>query len=150
MSHLADARAAEKTSSRIDIVADRSVDVDAFLDILVRSGLAERRPAHDRDRLAQMIAHANLTVTAWDGARLVGLSRSLTDFSYVCYCADLAVDRAYQGQGIGKALLDATRARLHPRATLYLRSAPDAVGFYEKIALAPVARFFAMLPSGKD
>jgi GNAT superfamily N-acetyltransferase len=150
MSLSADARDAGPTAAVIEIVADRSVDVDAFLDILARSGLAERRPAHQRDRLAQMVAHANLTVTAWDGELLVGISRSLTDFSYVCYCADLAVDRAYQGRGIGKALLDATRARLHPQATLYLRSAPDAVGFYEKIALAPVGRFFAMLPPGKD
>ena len=32
-----------------------------------------------------MLRHANLLCTAWDGAKLVGVARSVTDFEYCCY-----------------------------------------------------------------
>jgi ribosomal protein S18 acetylase RimI-like enzyme len=49
-----------------------------------------------------MLANSNLLVTAWAGQQLVGIARSITDFHYCCYLSDLAVDVAYQQQGIGK------------------------------------------------
>ncbi|HET8597740.1 MAG TPA: GNAT family N-acetyltransferase [Castellaniella sp.] len=35
--------------------------------------------------------------------------RSLTDWSYACYLSDLAVDRDFQGMGIGRGLIELTR-----------------------------------------
>jgi len=32
-----------------------------------------------------MIRHANLVVTAWEGELLMGVARTLTDFTYVKY-----------------------------------------------------------------
>jgi GNAT superfamily N-acetyltransferase len=52
-----------------------------------------------------MLRHANLVVTAWDAGRLVGLSRTLTDFAYVGYLSDLAVALSHQRQGIGVELM---------------------------------------------
>lgn len=132
-----------------DIVIQREERLDAgeFLDVLNRSGLGERRPVDDEARIAAMAANADLIITARDGdGRLIGVSRSGTDFVYFCYCSDLAVDRAYQGKGIGKRLLDATKAALHPKATLYLISAPKAVTFYEHIGMTRHDRCFAILP----
>jgi GNAT superfamily N-acetyltransferase len=143
------AEAAPLQPEGIEIRSGDALDVEAFVDVLERSGLAERRPVHDSARLAQMLAHANLLLTAWDGAKLVGVARSVTDFAYFCYCSDLAVDKAYQGRGIGRALLNATAARLHPQAKLYLRSAPASVSFYERIGLAHADKFFLMLPGAK-
>lgn len=40
---------------------------------------------------------------------MVGFARSLTDFCFCCYLSDLAVDKACQGQGIGKRLIEETR-----------------------------------------
>lgn len=51
-----------------------------FVDILERSGLAERRPADDAACIAGMVASGNLTITAWKGEILVGIARSVTDF----------------------------------------------------------------------
>ena len=59
-----------------------------------------------------MLAHANLILTARQDGRLVGFARSLTDFCFCCYLSDLAVDKACQGQGIGKRLIEETRKRL--------------------------------------
>ncbi len=128
---------------------EASLSIDDFIDILNRSGLAERRPVGDRERIAAMLKHANLIITAREGGRLVGVARSMTDFAYFCYCSDLAVDKAYQGRGIGKALLEATQAELHPKAAFYLISAPAAVGFYERIGMQRHERCFSMAPKDR-
>ena len=51
-----------------------------------------------------MVLNADIMMTAWDGDTLVGVARSVTDFAYCCYLSDLAVDRDYQGRGIGARL----------------------------------------------
>ena len=88
----------------------RTITVDQFIDVLNRSTLGERRPVNDRGRIEKMLKHGNILVTAWDGDLLVGVSRALTDFSFCCYLSDLAVDEAYQKQGIGKELVYRTHA----------------------------------------
>jgi len=111
------------------------LSVQAFRDILVASTLAERRPINDSERLERMLRHADIIVTARDGERLVGVSRAITDFAYCCYLSDLAVDIAYQHQGIGKRLIAETRARAGECATLTLVSAPAAETYYPKIGM---------------
>ena len=95
-----------------------------------------RRPAENRSRLRRMIDHANLIVTAWDEERLVGVARALTDFSWCCYLSDLAVDQAYQHQGIGRELVRRVQAEAGEEASLILFSAPEAMEYYPKIGLA--------------
>lgn len=80
-----------------------------------------------------MLKNANLTITAWDGETLVGISRSLTDFAYVAYLADLAVDQEHQRSGIGKQLIEETKARLGPECMIVLLAAPKANEYYEHI-----------------
>ncbi len=55
-----------------------------------------------------MLDNANLTATAWDGDKLIGVARSSTDFAFYCYLSDLAVDESYQRSGIGKMLITIT------------------------------------------
>ena len=104
-----------------------------FTDLLRRSTLAERRPVDDAEAIAGMLANADLTVTAWDGELLVGVARSVTDFIYCCYLSDLAVDVAYQRQGIGVELIARTQAQLGPRCNLILLAAPAAADYYGHI-----------------
>ncbi len=78
-----------------------------------------------------MIEHANLLVGAWVGDLLVGVARGLTDFSYCCYLSDLAVDRAYQKKGIGRALMDQIRRQLSDEITILLLAAPEAKDYYK-------------------
>ncbi len=122
-----------------------SLEVDAFVDVLQRSGLAERRPVADRSRMATMLAGADLIMTARDsaaGGALVGVARCLTDTAYACYCSDLAVDDAYQQRGIGRELMAAVRRQLHPDCHFHLIAAPGAEGFYRAAGLVPNERTF--------
>lgn len=103
------------------------------IDLYIRSSLGERRPINNLQTFESMLKYANLTITAWDGDQLIGISRSLTDFSYVAYLADLAVDQKYQRQGIGKKLVDETKIRLGPDCMIVLLAAPKANDYYEHI-----------------
>ena len=114
---------------------ERAITSEAFIDLLKRSTLAERRPVSERERIDSMLKHANLICTAWDGELLVGVARSVTDFSYCCYLSDLAVDAAYQNRGIGTELLRLTQSRLHPKAHLLLLAAPKAETYYQTIGM---------------
>ncbi|MBV8188364.1 MAG: GNAT family N-acetyltransferase [Alphaproteobacteria bacterium] len=107
---------------------------DEYIDIVRKSGLV--RPIDDRGRVERMLAHANLIVTARQDGRLVGFARSLTDFCFCCYLSDLAVDKACQGQGIGRRLIEETRtAAGGPTTTTLLLSAPGAITFYQGIKM---------------
>lgn len=115
--------------------ADRSITPEQFVDLLRRSTLGERRPIDDPERIAGMLRHADLLCTAWDGDRLVGVARSVTDFVYCCYLSDLAVDKDCQCQGIGKRLIELTQRQLHPEANVVLLAAPAATGYYPRIGM---------------
>lgn len=103
------------------------------IDLYNRSTLGERRPVDNINTFADMLTHANLIITAWDENVLVGIARSLTDFSYVAYLADLAVDEKYQRQGIGKQLIEETKIRLGPECMIVLLAAPKANQYYEHL-----------------
>ncbi len=80
-----------------------------------------------------MIEHGNLLAGAWIDDRLVGVARALTDFSYCCYLSDLAVDRAYQKIGIGRALIEYVRAQLTDQVAILLLAAPEAKDYYKPL-----------------
>jgi GNAT superfamily N-acetyltransferase len=110
-----------------------TITAEQAIDLYKRSTLGERRPIHNVQTFEAMLKNANLTITAWDGENLVGISRSLTDFAYVAYLADLAVDQEYQRSGIGKQLIEETKSRLGPECMIVLLAAPKANEYYEHI-----------------
>jgi predicted N-acetyltransferase YhbS len=109
------------------------LDLDQVIELYNASTLGERRPVDDRQVISDMLRHANLVVTAWDGNLLVGIARTLTDFSYVGYLSDLAVKASHQRQGIGIQLVQKTREKMGPKSMLVLLAAPKAVEYYPKI-----------------
>jgi predicted N-acetyltransferase YhbS len=110
-----------------------TITAEQAIDLYKRSTLGERRPIHNVQTFEAMLKNANLTITAWDGETLVGISRSLTDFAYVAYLADLAVDQEYQRSGIGKQLIEETKSRLGHECMIVLLAAPKANEYYAHI-----------------
>lgn len=106
---------------------------EAFIDILNRSTLGERRPVDDMECIESMIKNADIIVTAIADEKIVGVARAVTDFSYCCYLSDLAVDTSFQHQGIGKQLIQKVHEQLGAKCKLILLSAPAAVEYYPKI-----------------
>jgi ribosomal protein S18 acetylase RimI-like enzyme len=133
----------------IHYAVEPDLTADAFIDVLHRSGLAERRPVADRPRVEAMLRNAGLIITARVDGALIGVARSITDFVYCCYLSDLAVDRAHQGRGIGKELMRRTRDAMGEGTMCLLLSAPKAISFYEDAGLKrhEQAFLFTDLPS---
>jgi predicted N-acetyltransferase YhbS len=108
-----------------------------FIDVLVRSTLAERRPVDRPDVIDAMLRRADIIVTARVDERLVGVSRAITDFSYCTYLSDLAVDEAHQGNGIGRELIRRTHEAAGLGTMLILLAAPNARTYYPHIGMQP-------------
>lgn len=115
-------------------------DLDEMLRVYQASGI--NRPLQDRERMAVMLASANLLITARDNGKLIGVARCLTDRAYVVYICDLLVDKAWQQQGIGKALLLAVQQATGPQVQQLLRSAPSAMQYYPKVGFTAVDNAF--------
>lgn len=111
------------------------LSAEEFRAVLIASTLGERRPVDDLPRLDRMLRQADVVVAARDGRRLVGISRAVTDFSYCCYLSDLAVDTAYQRQGIGKRLITETHKAAGELTSLVLVAAPGAESYYPGIGM---------------
>jgi predicted N-acetyltransferase YhbS len=112
---------------------DRSVSLDEFRDLLIRSTLSERRPIDDLACLQGMLDNSDIVATCLLGERLIGIARSVTDYHYSCYLSDLAVDRDFQSQGVGSRLISLTQSKLGPKCKIILLSAPGASQYYPHI-----------------
>jgi ribosomal protein S18 acetylase RimI-like enzyme len=83
-----------------------------------------------------MLLHTDLTLCAWDGERLIGFGRVLSDFIYRATIWDVIVDRAYQGQGVGTEIVQ--RILKHPRLERVelFWLCTRRPGFYEKLGFS--------------
>ncbi len=78
------------------------IDPQQLLVLFEQADWAEGRRLHD---IKQMLTETDVTITAWDGTKLVGFGRVLTDYVYRASIWDVIVDVSYQAQDIGKGLV---------------------------------------------
>jgi ribosomal protein S18 acetylase RimI-like enzyme len=121
---------------------DKKPTADQIIELYDNAGLP--RPTHDKERIQKMFDNSNLIVTAWDKDLLVGLSRSITDWVWSCYLADLAVRTDYQKHGIGKQLIKLTKEKLGEQSMVLLLSVPTAMNYYPKVGFVKQESSFIM------
>jgi len=122
--------------SNIFYSIEPNLSAQEFIDVLVRSTLAERRPVGKITTIEKMLRNATLIVTARDpSGLLVGVSRAISDLSYCTYLSDLAVDEQYQRMGIGRELVRRTHEAAGLFTSLVLLAAPAAREYYGKIGM---------------
>jgi len=119
----------------VDYGLEPSLTSAEFVDLLERSTLAERRPVDQPETIETMLRKADLIVTARVDGKLVGISRAITDFSFCTYLSDLAVDVAFQSQGIGRELIRRTHEAAGLKTMLVLLAAPAARTYYPHIGM---------------
>ena len=125
-------------SYRFDIIPTP----DQIVELYDEAGLP--RPTTDKNRIKKIYDNSNLIVTAWDDTKLVGVSRSITDWAWSCYLADLAVDPNYKKSGIGKKLIDLTREKVGDQVMILLLSVPTAMTYYPKVGFTKEDRAFTI------
>ena len=109
---------------------------------------ALQRPTNDPERIKKMFENSNLVVSAWDENKLVGVCRSITDWVWCSYLADLAVSPDYKKSGIGKKLIALTKEKVGEQSMILLLSVPTAMDYYPKCGFKKEDRSF-MIPRMK-
>lgn len=100
------------------------------------------RPTNDTERIKKMLENSDLLVTAWADELLVGISRSITDWAWSCYLADLAVRKEYKHAGIGRKLIDITKQTVGVQSMVLLLSVPTAMEYYPKVGFTKLDNSF--------
>ena len=128
----------------ITVALETGLTAEEYIWTLSQTDLGEKRPLANPDRVQAYLENSNIVVTARDDdGTLVGIFRGLTDWTWVCYCVDLAVLEDRQGQQIGRQLMDKAAEILGPGVAITLLSLPGAEGFYQKIGMQqPMAAYF--------
>jgi ribosomal protein S18 acetylase RimI-like enzyme len=87
--------------------------------------------------ITDMLKHTDLAISAWDGPRLIGFGRVLTDYVYRASIWDVVVDTQYQGQDIGTQIME--QILQHPslaRVEKFWLCTRDKQAFYEKLGFS--------------
>ena len=85
--------------------------------------------SYDEERTQNALSRT-LNITAYDGAKLAGCLRILSDGYYFGTITELLVLPEYQHKGVGSTLLQLAKA--NAPTMLYFGSQPGLEGFYEK------------------
>lgn len=115
----------------ITYTRDKIPTAEEIIELYRNAGLP--RPIDDRERIQKMFENSNLVITAWDGEILVGIARSITDWCWSCYLADLAIRKEYQKFGIGRTLIEMTKEKVGEESMVLLLSVPTAMEYYPKV-----------------
>ncbi|GGK88248.1 GNAT family N-acetyltransferase [Rufibacter glacialis] len=110
---------------------DSRPNADQIIELYDNCGLP--RPTNDKERIQKMFDNSNLIVTAWHNDLLVGVSRSITDWVWSCYLADLAIRQEYKKAGIGRHLIKLTKDKVGEQSMVLLLSVPTAMEYYPKV-----------------
>ncbi|MCS6289696.1 MAG: GNAT family N-acetyltransferase [Nitrospira sp.] len=87
-----------------------------------------------------MLAKTDVVISAWDGTRLVGFGRVLTDYVFRASIWDVIVDREYQGRKIGTEIV--RRILDHPtlQQVELFWLCTRMPGFYERLGFSAKAQ----------
>jgi len=91
------------TDPMIDYRDTHDVDLDQLAALFVTAGWNDR--AYPREKLAALVAGSRFVVSAWDGPRLVGFARAISDGVSNAYVTTVAVLPDWHGRGIGREIV---------------------------------------------
>ncbi len=86
---------------------------------------------YEQDTHKQAFETSHTTVFAYHADRLIGFGRAISDGAYQAAVYDCAVLPEFQGQGIGKTIMDNILSRL-ANCNIILYASPGKEGFYQK------------------
>lgn len=122
----------------------RDLDPGAVLRLYAGPGWWE--PGDDPGAIPKLLAGSFRVAAAFDGARLVGMARAISDGASDAYIQDVVVDPDCRGRGIGGRLVRMLVGELRAAGVSWigLVGAPGTEGFYSRLGFAPLAEHVPM------
>jgi aralkylamine N-acetyltransferase len=100
------------------------------------------------EKIRRAFVNSPLVVFAYDGTRLIGASRAISDGEYHALIYDVAVYPEYQGQGIGRRMMQELLDRL-PVWRVMLVADEQVQGFYRTLGFESYPDVMARLDPGR-
>ena len=113
----------------IEIKEIKDIEPDAVIEIYKANGWSS---ANKPQELINALLNSHSFITAWHNNRLVGLGNAISDGHLVVYYPHLIVHPQYQGQGIGKMILEKFQEKYGGFHQQILVADGKAIDFYEK------------------
>jgi GNAT superfamily N-acetyltransferase len=104
--------------------------------------LGWRRPGEENDIAG--VLEAGPAVGAWDGDRLVGFARALSDGHFAAYIEDVMVHERYRGSGLGARVLARLLEAVGEVGQVSLFCEPGTTRFYEGQGFRPAPEHVIM------
>lgn len=111
-------------AQRIDLAVTQALLLDTYWGV--------RRPPEVVER---MIEHS-FPFTLLKGDGQIGFGRVVSDFTVFSWIADIVIDPAYRGRGLGKWMMECIKAHPRIRHTQMVLQTRDAHGLYERYGFA--------------
>jgi ribosomal protein S18 acetylase RimI-like enzyme len=100
------------------------------------------------DKIRRAFENSTTVCFVWDGGRLIGCARALSDLEYHATIYDVAIHPEYQRRGIGSELMREMLSRL-PVWRVLLVADGDAARFYGRLGFKPYSDVLALLDRTK-
>jgi GNAT superfamily N-acetyltransferase len=128
------------------VTFDRSgVDWAIVSDTLKQVGMAYFEPEIHR----KAFENSHTSVFVYDGDRLVGFARAISDDAYQAAVYDMAITPDYQRKGIGAMIMKRILSRL-PHCNVILYAAIGKEPFYEKMGLRKMKTGMALFKKADE
>jgi GNAT superfamily N-acetyltransferase len=111
------------------------VDVDAVHRFLAEDAYWVR--GRDRATIERLVLGSTRVVAAYEGARLVGFARVISDGASVAWLGDVFVLPAWRGRGIGVELVREAVEHPEHRDLQWYLGTRDAHGLYARFGFEP-------------
>lgn len=120
-------------------IKEERISAEEYIEFLKRTDLGSQY-SKERfyERIPKLVKNVSISLVARNEDGLaVGVLFGLTDFCYWLYVTDLGVDRNYERQGIGRALMKKAHeiAGGEKDIAVYLIANENAIPFYEKLGM---------------
>lgn len=119
----------------IEVKAVTSARREDVIVLYKEAGWWEQSDEEGTDWVDGIVSDSALFVGAFDGEKLIGMGRALSDSISDAYIQDIVVLKAYRGQGMGRKIIQTLIAGLKERGVEWigLVAVPGSRSFYEDL-----------------
>lgn len=111
----------------------KAINSKKLLDLYKSAGWASKKDVKDEGKLlTKVYKNSQIVVSAWEGKKLVGIIRALTDKKMSGVIFGVLVKKNFRGKGIGTKLVKKC-IKKYPRITWHLASDKKTSKFYKKL-----------------
>ena len=128
------------------IIAKQNLNFSEICDIYSKMGWVEKDEIFNKQTVEKIVKKSFCFACAFDGKKIIGIGRAISDGTSDAYIQDVAVLNEYRNQGIGKQIIIKILDYLIRKKIgwIGLIAEPGSSGFYEKLGFKTMKNHIPM------